>query len=254
MLPSTPLFWIQTDTVPKTIRLFRTSLWLHEATIEWLAQTNEVFPPELADTVLPRIKATCKRLGLDSKIMQPGRDQTPKAGRWIQAHHATAKASDQPQQPQPAPDAHMPQQTSPVKDDTHTLYLKMQAGVQAMYMSVGTNLKSEAATAQTASAEPSTAPAKPTRHDSADNQPIATGTASSTVPPDEPPKHDTQTSKIDAQTLAEVRPPPPPTPGVPDPQEVTPVSGAVSSGYSPSCSSHTHCQGSVGPLASPPLS
>lgn len=64
--------------------------------------------------------------------------------------------------------------------------------------------------AQPASAGPSTASAVPLPHNSADNQPIAAGVAPSAAPPDEPTKADAPISKVEAQTLAAVRPPPPP--------------------------------------------
>ena len=52
LLPPTPLFWVNDD---NTIPLWRTTLWLHEDTIQWLAETGESYPPELRDEIQPRI-------------------------------------------------------------------------------------------------------------------------------------------------------------------------------------------------------
>ena len=52
LLPPTPLFWVNDD---NTIPLWRTTLWLHEETIQWLAETGESYPPELRDEIQPRI-------------------------------------------------------------------------------------------------------------------------------------------------------------------------------------------------------
>ena len=46
LLPPTPLFWVNDD---NTIPLWSTTLWLHEDTIQWLAETEESYPPELRD-------------------------------------------------------------------------------------------------------------------------------------------------------------------------------------------------------------
>ena len=52
LLPTTPLFWTNDD---KTIPLYRTTLWRHASTIQWLAETGEAYPPELRDEIQPRI-------------------------------------------------------------------------------------------------------------------------------------------------------------------------------------------------------
>ena len=52
LLPPTPLFWTNDD---QTIPLLRTTLWLHERTIQWLAETGEAYPPELRNEIQPRL-------------------------------------------------------------------------------------------------------------------------------------------------------------------------------------------------------
>ena len=52
LLPSKPLFWTNED---KTIPLRRTTLWTHDETIQWLAETGEPYPQELRDELQPRI-------------------------------------------------------------------------------------------------------------------------------------------------------------------------------------------------------
>ena len=52
LLPPKPLFWVNDD---NTIPLWRTTLWTHEETIQWLAETGEPYPTELRDEIQPRI-------------------------------------------------------------------------------------------------------------------------------------------------------------------------------------------------------
>ena len=52
LLPPKPLFWVNDD---NTIPLWRTTLWTHEETIQWLAETGETYPQELRDELQPRI-------------------------------------------------------------------------------------------------------------------------------------------------------------------------------------------------------
>ena len=50
LLPPTPLFWSRDD---NTIPLYRQTLWLHEDTIKWLAETGEGYPSLLHDQIAP---------------------------------------------------------------------------------------------------------------------------------------------------------------------------------------------------------
>ena len=72
--------WKKRESKP-SVCLHRTSLWLHEETIEWLAETNEPFPPEFRDSIMPRLQ---KRLP-KSQAKPPGKTQAspaPKTVRW----------------------------------------------------------------------------------------------------------------------------------------------------------------------------
>ena len=46
LLPPKPLFWVNED---NTIPLWRTTLWTHDETIQWLAEAGEPYPQELRD-------------------------------------------------------------------------------------------------------------------------------------------------------------------------------------------------------------
>ena len=75
LLPPTPLFWVNDD---NTIPLWRTTLWLHEDTIQWLAETGESYPPELRDEIQPRLIQL--KPSQHTKRSQP--PPPPKPTRW----------------------------------------------------------------------------------------------------------------------------------------------------------------------------
>ena len=75
LLPPTPLFWINDD---QTIPLLRTTLWLHERTIQWLSETGEAYPPELRNEIQPRLDKL--KPSQPAKKLQP--PQPPKPTRW----------------------------------------------------------------------------------------------------------------------------------------------------------------------------
>ena len=77
LLPPTPLFWINDD---RTIPLWRTTLWLHEHTIQWLAETGESYPPELRDEIQPRLDQL--KPSQPAKRSQP--PTPPKPNRWTE--------------------------------------------------------------------------------------------------------------------------------------------------------------------------
>ena len=76
-LPPTPLFWVNDD---NTIPLWRTTLWLHEDTIQWLAETGESYPPELRDEIQPRLNQL--KPSQHAKRSQP--PPPPKPTRWTE--------------------------------------------------------------------------------------------------------------------------------------------------------------------------
>ena len=77
LLPPTPLFWVNDD---QTIPLWRTTLWLHEDTIQWLAETGESYPLELRDEIQPRLDQL--KPSQPAKRSQP--PAPPKPTRWTE--------------------------------------------------------------------------------------------------------------------------------------------------------------------------
>ena len=59
LLPEVPIFW---DDGHGSIALYRTSMWMHEDTITWLARTGKPYPEALHTLIEPRIRAVRARL------------------------------------------------------------------------------------------------------------------------------------------------------------------------------------------------
>ena len=59
LLPAVPIFW---DNGYGTLALHRTSMWMHEDTITWLARTGKPYPKALHTLIEPRINAARTRL------------------------------------------------------------------------------------------------------------------------------------------------------------------------------------------------
>ena len=97
LIPPTPIFWVKDD---KTIPLARTTLWLHDRTIQWLAATGEAYPPELRNEIQPRLGEI--KLSRPAKRLQP--PPPPKATRWQEKskEKLSAQASQEPAA-QPSP-------------------------------------------------------------------------------------------------------------------------------------------------------
>ena len=77
LLPPKPLFWVNDD---NTIPLWRTTLWTHEETIQWLAETGEPYPIELRDELQPRIDQL--KSSQPAKRAQP--PPPPQPTRWTE--------------------------------------------------------------------------------------------------------------------------------------------------------------------------
>ena len=93
LLPPTPLFWINDD---QTIPLQRTTLWLHERTIQWLSETGEAYPPELRNEIQPRLDKL--KPSQPAKKLQP--PPPPKPTRW-QERPQEKPTMPAPQEPSP---------------------------------------------------------------------------------------------------------------------------------------------------------
>ena len=59
LLPAVPIFW---DDGSGSIALHRTSMWMHEDTITWLARTGQPYPKALHTLIEPQIHAVRTRL------------------------------------------------------------------------------------------------------------------------------------------------------------------------------------------------
>ena len=200
LLPTTPLFWTNDD---KTIPLYRTTLWRHASTIQWLAETGEAYPPELRDEIQPRIDQL--------KSPQPARQkqppQPPRPTRWQERperrqEKPTTQASQGSQDPQVS-------NPSPQEQVEHE---KQYMELQAVVASMGQRTLAES---RPAAAQPGTTP------DTTKAQPAPPQEDAGThLQPSTP--HDEKTrgpTTISAQSLAEVRPEPPPSPATEEPKE-----------------------------------
>ena len=105
LLPPKPLFWVNDD---NTIPLWRTTLWTHAETIQWLAETGEPYPPELRDEIQPRIDQL--KSSQHGKRAQP--PPPPLPTRWTERSAAKQQVqklqADTPQDPRVLRARHMP--------------------------------------------------------------------------------------------------------------------------------------------------
>ena len=94
LLPAVPIFW---DNGHGTLALHRTSMWMHEDTITWLAMTGKPYPRALHTLIQPRINAARTRLY--------GKRQLPLAEQSNRRQERPPADSDHParQYPQPPP-------------------------------------------------------------------------------------------------------------------------------------------------------
>ena len=254
LLPPLPLFWALEEKGVKTIGLHRTSLWLHEETIEWLAETNEAFPPELRDSIMPRVR---KRLP-KSQAKPPGKTQAspaPKTVRWEK--RPTVETDSQPAQDPDTHEAQPAQSTTTDLNDSERLYLHIQASSYAAMCNASNpagrppiDQQSKAPDAETGNDKHDQASTVPPPDVTMHSKQVTTDSADTTAPATEPNATDRPEKKIEAQTLADIRPATPPAPTAPDPQEVTPETGELSS-VKPSDASDQATQGTTANLHPP---
>ena len=123
LLPPTPLFWVNDD---QTIPLRRTTLWLHEHTIQWLSETGEAYPPELRNEIQPRLDKL--KPSQPAKKLQP--PTPPKPTRW-QERPQEKQIMQAPQEPTPQDPKGT--QTSPQQVADHERqYMELQAAFAQM--------------------------------------------------------------------------------------------------------------------------
>jgi hypothetical protein len=202
----------------KSMSLHRPSLWLHNETIDWLAHTSEPFPIELHDSIMPRIeKITKANLKPKPFTQTPG----PKIARWEK--RPTHVTDDQPKS-DPGTQEIPPKKTDDASlTDQDKRYLQLQAS----YANMAKQLDStrQVAELSQASSQPSNVPSTTVAQLKPDTTEPVDTVSRAAIPPASAP----QASKVDAQSLIDVRPAPPPAPVAPDPKEVTPETGELSS-------------------------
>ena len=226
LLPSTPVFWSRDD---KTIPLYRQTLWLHEDTIKWLAETGEGFPSALHDQIAPRISEFKSQSSTKTELPAEGSRQM----RWKE--RAPTKV-DTHAAPDPPPQAAQSAQLTPLQtSDDVRRYMELQAAVL--------NLGHQSIASSQLNSQPMATPeaAKPQPEVKADSATPAAGNAtlpSNTTTVENKSKDSTavpadchgQPTKVTAQSLADVRPAAPPTPMTTEPTEGTPDTGVIPSG------------------------
>ena len=118
LLPPKPLFWVNDD---NTIPLWRTTLWTHEETIQWLAETGEPYPTELRDELQPRINQL--KSSQSAKRAQP--PPPPQPTRWTE--RAAAKQPVQTLQVTTPQDPKGTQSTPQQVADRERQYMELQS-------------------------------------------------------------------------------------------------------------------------------
>ena len=191
LLPTTPVFWKNDD---ETIPLYRTTIWLNQQTVEWLANTGEWYPSELRSELLPRIEACRDRQQPRKQPPDP-----PKPTRWqAVTHPATHGASPSTGAAEPPNQTPNESQKSPrqeaQKDQQYLLLAKKFAQMIAH--------APQAADAPDRNEQASTSTTQ--------QQPIESPKEIETTEPQESVANDGKKSTVKAQQLAEARPEPPP--------------------------------------------
>ena len=193
LLPDTPVFWKNDD---DTIPLYRTTMWLNQQTVEYLASTGEWYPSELRSELQPRIEA-CR--GQQQPRKQP--PDPPKPHRWQEvAHPATQGTSQTTAAAVPASQAPKESQKSPRQEaQKDQQYMQMSKKFAQL---IANAPKVTDALAQAAQASTSTTQQQSTE------SPKKTAT---TEPQDSVAKNG-EKSTVKAQQLTEARPEPPAVP------------------------------------------
>ena len=221
LLPTTPLFWTNDD---KTIPLYRTTLWRHACTIQWLAETGEAYPPELRDVIQPRLDKL--RPPQPARPKQP--PQPPRPTRWQErAERPQEKTETQVSQGSTSQD---PQASNPSPQQLAE-HEKQYMELQAIVASLGQRTLAESRpTATQPGQAPDTTKVQPAPHQVDAGTRLQSGITDHGTTKD-PTSHNSSqplTTKVSAQSLAEARPEPPPPPATEEPKEDAPGTGELS--------------------------
>ena len=215
--PPKPLFWVNDD---NTIPLWRTTLWLHEETIQWLAETGESYPHELRDEIQPRINQL--KPSQHAKRAQP--PPPPLPTRWTE--RTAAKQPVQTLQATTPPDPKGTQSTPQQVADRERQYMELQSIIaQANQRTLADSRPADVKQTQ----KPANLLAA--SQQSTDNAATAVSTNPSTGVGAEAstPQQSNPPAKISAQSLFNQRPGPPSTLPANKPQTDTPGTGVLSS-------------------------
>ena len=216
LLPPTPLFWVNDD---RTIPLWRTTLWLHEHTIQWLAETGESYPPELRDEIQPRLDQL--KPSQPAKRSQP--PTPPKPNRWTE--RPEEKQSGQAPQEAAPQDPKGTQNTPQQVADRERQYMELQ------YIFAKASQRTLAESRPTHSSQPTTPASLPAASQPKTGEADATlSSKTSTEAAVEAPAHQEshRPPKVSAQSLFNQRPTPPSQPATREPKTDTPGTGALS--------------------------
>ena len=216
LLPPTPLFWTNDD---QTIPLLRTTLWLHERTIQWLSETGETYPPELRNEIQPRLDKL--KPSQPAKKLQP--PTPPKPTRWQEKPKET-QIMQAPQEPVP----HDPKgtQTSPQQVADHERqYMELQATFARMRQrTIAESRPTNSTQSQASASLPSSNP--PATGETNTTLPSNSSTNAATEAPVQQGSH--RPPKVSAHSLADQRPAPPSPPTTHEPKLDTPGTGELS--------------------------
>ena len=217
LLPPKPLFWVNDD---NTIPLWRTTLWTHEETIQWLAETGESYPPELRDEIQPRINQL--KPSQHAKRSQP--PPPPLPTRWTE--RTAAKQPVQALQEATPQDPKGTQNTPQQVADRERQYMELQSIIaQANQRTLADSRPADVKQTQ----KPANLLAA--SQQSTDNAATAVSTNPSTgVAAEAPtPQQSNLPAKISAQSLFNQRPGPPSTLPTSKSKTDTPGTGVLSS-------------------------
>ena len=201
---------------------YRTTLWLHASTIQWIADTGEPYPPELRDEIQPRLNKL--RPPQTAKPKQP--PQPPKPMRWQErADRPKAKAEMPASQGSTLQD---PQASTPSPQqlaEQDKRYMELQAVIASMGQRTLAESRPKASQpGQELNQTPvQLAPQQVDAGAHSQSGTVDNGTAKDSTTHN---SSQSQATKVSAHTLAEARPEPPPSPpSTKEPKEDAPGTG-----------------------------
>ena len=217
LLPPTPLFWVNDD---QTIPLWRTTLWLHEHTIQWLAETGESYPPELRDEIQPCLNQL--KHSQPAKRSQP--PTPPKPTRWTE--RTEEKQSVQALQEAAPQDPKGTQNTPQQVADRERQYMELQyIFAQASQRTLADSRPAHST--QTQKPANLLAASQQSTEEAATTVPSKSSTDAAAEAPAHQESH--RPPKVSAQSLFSQRPGPPSLPTTSKSKADTPGTGALSS-------------------------